>query len=368
MSSNTTFFPGHLTAAAGRLSTSEKVYTHRLDKNEQAEDVPGWMKLQVLQKAMEMEWNRYPDLNHSDVEQQIASGIGISREQVVLGSGSATFITTLLNFFGMQRRQIVIAEPSYSLFNYHCKTYGIAYTPWMLNEQLEYDERLLPTLEEGSIVFIVSPNNPVGNTISIEMLGRILAGNPGALVVLDAVYAEFGGDDCNGLLKEFNNLLILRSMSKEMPVAGLRLGYMCGNVSVVSVIRKLMLPFTINPMFLAFAGYMMFDRDFMETAFQSRIQLIAERERMQADLCYLLPLGAAIVYPTAGNFLLIKIPNNHLFSALMQAFEAAGIRVLNTSGMPLLRNTFRVSIGSYKANSAVVELMLQVLNAEEVYV
>lgn len=329
--------------------------------------MPDWIKMQVLQKAMEMEWNRYPELNHADIEAKIAGTMGVNAGQVVLGSGSATFITTLLNYFGMQRRQIVIAQPSYSLFDYHCNTFGIDYTPWMLNADLEYDEHLLPQLQEGSVLFVVSPNNPVGNTIPREMLVRILTHNPGTLVILDAVYIEFGNTDFNDLLHQFSNLVIMRSLSKEMPVAGLRLGYMCASVAVTSVIRKLMLPFTINPMSLAFARYMMFDAEFREVAQQARMQLIAERERMQTLLYNCIPLGTALVYPSSGNFLLIRIPDNSLFSALINAFDDAGIKVLNTSGMPLLQNTFRVSIGSYEANSLVTECLMEVLSPVNVF-
>lgn len=362
MNTIASFFPAHLSQAQQRLHTSKIAYKHLLDKNEQADDVPDWMKVQVLQKAMEMEWNRYPSLSHADIENAIAQTLGISGEQVVLGSGSATFITTLLNYLGMQRRQIVITQPSYSLFDYHCKTYDIPYTPWMLNDDLEYDERLLPALQDGSALFIVSPNNPVGNTVSREMLVHILQSNPGTLVILDAVYAEFGGEYFHDLLQQFSNLIIMRSLSKEMPVAGLRLGYVCGHLSVINVIRKLLLPFTINPLSLAFARYLMFDVDFCKTADSARMHIICERERLHAQLIENIPLGIAYPYPSLGNFLLVRIPDDAKFAAVMQAFDAAGVKVLNTSSMPLLRNTFRVSIGSFEANDLVAECLMEVLS------
>src|SRR6478735_272095 len=195
MNTQSSFFPAHLSLGSQRLSVSQKPYTHRLDKNEQPDDVPEWLKMQVLQKAMNMEWNRYPALSNSSIERDIAATLGMDGNCVLLGSGSATFITALLNFFGMQRRQIVIAQPSYSLFDYHCKSYGIPYLPWQLNASLEYDEANLPVLEDGSVLFVVSPNNPVGNTIPRAMLERMLISHPRTLVILDAVYAKFDEAD-----------------------------------------------------------------------------------------------------------------------------------------------------------------------------
>jgi len=355
-------FSAQLVQGRQRLASLQKTYTHLLDKNEQPEDVPAWLKMQVLQKAMNMDWNRYPALEYNDIEQKIAEGLGVDGNQVLLGSGSASFITALLNFFGMQRKQIVIAQPSYSLFDYHCKTFGIDYTPWMLNDALEYDESLLPELQEGSILFVVSPNNPVGNTIPKAMLQRILVRHPKTLVILDAVYASFREDDFSDLLLQFDNLLIMRSFSKELPIAGLRLGYICGAEEVVRVIRKLMLPFTINPLSLAFARYMMFEPEFCDWVFDARMQIVEERERMNSLLKQNIPPAFAHIYPSSGNFLLVRMYDDVMFTTMLETFETAGIKVLDTSTMPLLKNTFRVSIGDYEANNAVMDCMMSVFS------
>ncbi|MCB0699267.1 MAG: histidinol-phosphate aminotransferase family protein [Chitinophagaceae bacterium] len=332
-----------------------------MDKNEQYDDTPDFIKHKVLQHVMEMEWNRYPDLDYSDVEENIATNIGVTKHQVLLGPGSASFITTLLNFFGMQRRQIVITQPSYSLFDYHCKTYDIAYTPWMLNAQLEYDYKLLPKLETGSVLFVVSPNNPVGNTIPRAMLERILRDNPHTLVILDAVYAEFCDDDFGDMLQQYDNLIIMRSFSKEMPVAGLRLGYICGSESVINTVRKLTLPFALNPLSLCFARHMLFDAEYMALAAMHIEQIISERNRVCGILEERIQTRLGKVYRSAGNFFLVRIYDDVLFTKVMDCIKQAGIKVLDTSTMPFLKNTFRVSIGSRETNNIVVRCISSAL-------
>ncbi len=367
MKTRSSFFSNDLTQQQTRLVSSRETYAYRLDKNEQSVDTPFVVKQKVLQHAMDMEWNRYPDLDYSDIEKNIAINIGVSEHQVLLGSGSASFITTLLNFFGMQRKQIVITQPSYSLFDYHCKTYGIAYTPWMLNPHLEYDHTLLPALEEGSVLFIVSPNNPVGNTIPGAMLKKILQDNPHTLVILDAVYAEFGNDDFGDMVQQYDNLIILRSFSKEMPVAGLRLGYLCSNESMINTIRKLMLPFTLNPLSLSFARYVLFDAEYRTVAAMQREQIVTERNRVSGILEEIVPMHSGRVYDSAGNFLLVRIYNHAFFTKVMDNFKAAGVKVLDTSAQPLLKNTFRVSIGSREANNVVVQCIASALQPAVVY-
>lgn len=367
MNTTSSFFPAYLLQTKYRLASSAREYAYLLDKNEQIEDMPDWLKINVLKNAMDMAWNRYPNLDNTDIEQSIAASMGLNGNQVVLGSGSAMLITTLLNFFGLQRRQIVIAQPSYSLFDYHCKTYDIPYTPWMLNTDLEYDYSLLPTLYAGSVLFIVSPNNPVGNEIPRAMLEKILRNNPNTLVILDAVYAEFGENDFQDLLAHFPNLIIMRSMSKEMPVAALRLGYLCGSEAIINTVRKLLLPFTINPLSLAFAKHMIFEPSFCELTSSVRDQIITERNRLSRLMKECIDTRIGKVYHSSGNFLLVRIYDESTFVSVLQALENASIKVLNTSGMPQLKNTFRISIGDFNATDAVMECISEVLEFVDTY-
>jgi histidinol-phosphate aminotransferase len=323
-----------------------------LDKNEQAADVEMLVKKQILEHLEQSNWNRYPSADCRDIEALVAGYCGLQADNIVLGPGSASIITTLLNYFALNRRQIVIAQPAYSLFDYHCKTYGIDYTPWMLTPALQYDGRQLPELHKGALLVITTPNNPVGNTLEPGLLEQILRENPEVMVLVDAVYAEFDTADLTRLVEQYEHLMVLRSFSKAFPVAGVRLGYLCAAAQMAASVRKLMLPFALNHFTLAFAREMLFSAAFMAASRRRVTEIVREHERMYHLIRKHWSENEVRVFPSAGNFLLIRVPGEQAFLHTMQYLEKAGVKVLNTSNFPLMEHTFRVSIGTPGENDS----------------
>lgn len=273
-------------------------------------------------------------------------------------------ITTLLNYFALNQKRIVIAQPTYSLFDYHCKTYNIAYEPWYLSPELEYDLETLPALGPGAVLIITSPNNPVGNTLSADKLEQILKAHPESFVILDAVYAEFDDLELSPLVNRYEHLIVLRSFSKAFPVAGLRLGYLCATAHTAAVIRKLVLPFAINHFTQAFVREILDHPGFLRQSQDQVALLVRERERLFRQLCGLFNESIMKVYRSAGNFLLIRIPEYPDFQQVLKDMDRQGIKVLNTSPFPLLENTFRVTIGSPAENDAFMHCLVASLKGK----
>lgn len=359
------FFNEQLQSTPTRIAAATTPAHLLLDKNEQPGDVDFKIKTQVLNQLLATDWNRYPSADCKDVEALVANYCGLDPENIVLSPGSATLITTLLNYFALNKKRIVIAQPTYTLFDYHCKTYNIDYEPWYLSPELEYDYENLPALGAGSVLIVTSPNNPVGNTIDPEKLEQILTANPEAFVVLDAVYAEFAELDLAPLVRKHPNLMVLRSFSKAFPIAGLRFGYLCAAPQTAAVIRKLMLQFSINHLSLVFAREVLFSPEFQADA-QRRVRaLLDERDRMFRLLRYRFEAPVLRVFPSSGNFLLLRIFDDAAFAKLLSDLEQNGIKVLNTSPFPLLRNTIRVSIGSASENDQFVRCLTESLGQND---
>lgn len=346
----THFFNKQLLHSPMRISSQDETTIHRLDKNEQSVDVGLKIKSKALDAFIQEEWNRYPSADLSDIETNVAVYCGLSFENIVLDPGSANLITILLNYFALNGKHIVINHPSYSLFEYHCQTYNIPFTPWRLNDELNFDMDTLPDLNENSVLIITSPNNPTGNTISKEELETILYNHPDTLVILDAVYTEFANEDFTPWVKKFQNLIVLRSFSKAFPIPGLRLGYLCAEPKTASVLKKLVLPFSIHTFTLNFAREILFDPEFQMISKHQVNSLCKERDRMKRSIETHFQNSHIRVYPSQGNFLLIRIDQDDLFMEILASLTERGIKVLNTSKVFQLQNTFRVSVGSREEN------------------
>lgn len=345
------FFSETLLKASGRIAQSATTAKILLDKNEQADDVDASVKMKMMESLLQTNWNRYPSADYSSIESKIANYCNLNPENILLGSGSANIITVLLNYFALQNKKITIAQPSYSLFDYHCKTYNIKYTPWYLNADLEFDYANMPLLDQDSVMIITSPNNPVGNTVDLQKMIDLLEMYPDSYIILDNVYSEFCDIDYTPLINKYQNLIILRSFSKAFPVAGLRLGYLCGSPATVAIIRKLILQFSITPFSLVFANEILFDPEFIEDSRQRVKEIIYQREKLSSNITVQFGHDILTVYPSKGNFLLIRIHDDKAFNNLMEDLAEAGIRVMNTSSFSLLKNTFRVSIGTGQENT-----------------
>lgn len=355
------FFNPFLQTTQSRINTQTGNSRFYLDKNEQTEDVSSTTKRKVLSALSNADWNRYPSANLAEIESKVAAYCGLLPENIVLSAGSAAMITTLLNYFAINRKDIHIVQPSYSLFDYHCKTYNIPYTPWYLTEGLEYDVENLPELNDHSVLIITSPNNPTGNAIAAKELRGILEAYPQSLIVVDAVYAEFANIDFTQWVNRYENLLVIRSFSKAFPMAGVRLGYLCAAPSMASLIKKLVLPFSLNHFTLAFAQEVLFEPDFIAEAEQTIADIIIEREMLYASIKKGFAPSVLKVYPSEGNFLMLRIHNDEMFEALIKILSLEGIRVLNTSGAPLLKNTVRVSIGTPHENAVFYQCLVSAL-------
>lgn len=354
------FFNQDIQGAPIRVQTAHD-YHYLLDKNEQSIDVDRSIKQKLYDSLQTKEWNRYPGQNLQSLEEKVAHYCGLEAKHIVLSSGSANLITTLLNYFGLQRKHIVITQPSYSLFDYHCKTYQINYEPCFLEDDLTFNLDLMPTLNDQSVVFITSPNNPTGNAISKAQLHTLLTCFPESLFIADAVYTEFANDDFTPLVLEFENLMVIRSFSKAFPIAGLRLGYLCAPPALASVVKKLVLQFSLNLFTITFAEELLFSHDFLEDSKQRISEIVKERERMISSLENLLQPTLLKVYPSQGNFILIRIGNNILFNQVKQEFNKKSIRILDTSSNYLLEHTLRISIGSNEENNLVLSSIKKVL-------
>ena len=206
------YFTPSLRSAMGYKLNDPEGITIKLDQNECPFDWPQELKTKVLNRVLEQEWNRYPEPHGEYFHNLLADYVGVPRDCIISGPGSNTLIPLLIDSMGKTRKgKLVIARPSFALFEAQCKYSGVDYEPWNLSENFEYKIDSLPDLPEGSMVIFANPNNPTGSSIPNELLEELLKKNPSSLFVADEAYYEFAGESCVSLLKSYDNLLIMRT-------------------------------------------------------------------------------------------------------------------------------------------------------------
>lgn len=211
-------------------------------------------------RAIAKDLNRYPDRDALALRAALAdylqssSGVAISSQKTWAANGSNEVIQQILQAFGGHEHAAIGFTPSYSMHALIARTTG---TNW-IDGHRDSDFTLnaasaISQIKDSrpQIIFITSPNNPTGTSVSIETKRAILetASELGALVVVDEAYAEFARtrtDSALHLLGEFPNVLVTRTMSKAFAMAGTRLGYLVAEPAVIDALMIVRLPYHLS--------------------------------------------------------------------------------------------------------------------------
>lgn len=353
---NNIFFPETILNSNLRIEENIEIFKYYLDKNESSFDLSLDFKNKVINQLNEYNWNRYPTNDACAYEKMLAEFLQVDYSNILISSGSALIIYSLLNFYYLQNKRIIIVQPSYTLFDYHCKTYNIKYEKWFLNNDLEYDYENTPKFDSNSVVFIVSPNNPVGNIFSYEKLIEFLEKYPSTLFILDEVYIEFYKKlDSQNLINKYMNLIILRSFSKSFSSASLRIGYALSHKEIILNLKKIMLPFTVNILALSFIKTLINEQNIL-TKFNKNIDEICN----ERDSFYQFLNKFDNILHTKksfGNFLLFKFKSDAIYLKAKDLLIKNGVKVLDVSKLPLLENSLRITIGTKVENDLIKNII-----------
>jgi len=339
----------------GYSSPPQVGYKVKLNQNESPFDVPEKIKSECLQKALQLDWNRYPENESPALKAKLAELDDVDTEQILLGSGSNQILQTLLNATIESGDRVVITPPTFSLWElwtgiYHAENILVPHVPgddYPLQDVLQAIEQSQP-----KIVFMCSPNNPTGYQTSLDALKAVCEAAPG-LVFWDEAYVEFTDQTAVPLLDKYENLLISRTFSKAYSMAGLRFGYFIANAAVIAELRKCNIPYNVNILTEHIAMTVL---DCKKEMAEAVAYLIDERDHMAAEMQKMKNLT---VYPSAANFLLIKGPDHiDLFSELKEH----SVLVRDVSSYPMLKDHQRVSVGFKEENDFFLNALQKILN------
>lgn len=317
----------------------------KLNQNENPWDAPFKIKEETLRRLRDRPWSRYPDFVPASLQRQLAGFAGWTPEGVIAGNGSNELIQALLMVTLGEGKQVLISEPTFALYRQVSTILGAQVVSVPLTPQLDYDVRAIKSEIEFSkptVTIICSPNNPTGAVMAQPDLVELLKTANG-LVVVDEAYSEFSGQTCVPLLQQYSNLVILRTFSKAMALAGLRVGYLLAAPELACEIAKAVLPYNLNVISQTAAEVAI---ELYETELQPLINLIcSERDRVFIELERIPGLTPIA---SRANFMLVKsfISPRQIYQDLLRR----NILIRDVSSYPLLQDYFRVSVGTPEEN------------------
>jgi histidinol-phosphate aminotransferase len=326
----------------------------KLDQNENPYELPADLKREVVDRVLQRPWGRYPEFVPAAMIHTLARFTGWQEDGILVGNGSNELIQASLTVTLGPGRKLAVPQPTFTLYKLMATTLQADLNEVFLDpDQLTFDvDKLLEASRTADVVVICTPNNPTGNLLERDALVAVLK-NAKGLVLVDEAYHEFSGQTALPLLPDYKNLVVLRTFSKAMSMAGLRFGYMMTHPEIAREVYKSKLPYNVNIFTLAAAELVVERRAVLN---QGIANLIRERDRVFMELQ---KRPAIRVFPSKTNFLLMRTgqPARQLFDALYKH----GVLVRDVSSYPLLDRCLRVSIGTPEENDRFLAALDKVL-------
>lgn len=286
----------------------------------------------IREAMMEADIAAYPDSKSTIFREKLAAKLQAEPDNIIAGSGSTELIRLAATAFFGPEHTVVIPQPTYGEYETACQLTGTRIQkPWMLGEP---DFRLnlgrikeLVTEYQVRGLFLCNPNNPTGEYLPREAVNHLLYQAARSVVILDEAYVAFTENPWNSLeLIETGHLIIVRSLTKDFALPGLRLGYALADKSLISVLARIKPPWNVSAPAQAAATFILEQDGYLQECTgklrEARVFLVSGLQQ----------LGFTTI-ASAANFFMVKAGNAAAFrlALLKQGFL---VRDCTSFGLP----------------------------------
>ena len=275
--------------------------------------------------------DRYPDSEATELEQPLARKLNIAPGNLIIGSGSTELIRLAVTAYFGSDDLVIIPQPTYGEYEIACYLVGAQVLKQPMLEEANFRLNVAETVDlirkhRPKGIFLCNPNNPTGQYLSREEVKEILSVARHSLVVLDEAYIAFTEDTWSSLdLIGWENLVILRSMTKDYALAGLRLGYAVAAESIISVLKRVRPPWNVSSVAQAAGVFALKADSYLEAC---AMKIKEAKELLVEELKH---LGFSPL-PSQANFFLVKVGDAARFR---QALLKKGILVRDCTSFGL---------------------------------
>lgn len=333
-------------------SPSPGSYKLRLDANEAPPLMSAEMRKALQEETSRVLYEKYPDASQTALRKAIAKHHGVKSNQVIVGVGSDEIISLLLTAATRLKSKapaptLVTTTPTFVMYRLSARVRGQRVMEVPLDKEWDIDwEKMRRAIEIAApnVVFIASPNNPTGTMASADRLASLIEASPQCLFVIDEAYVDYASRDQSALLSKYENVALLRTLSK-VGFAALRVGWLVGSEALVSELHKVRLPYNLPTLSQVLATVVL--EQFAAELEATRNYVRGERARLGEALNQL--SGVTVAAGQEANFLWVELrrPSVDVFSDLAKA----GVLVRSFHGRGgRLERFLRITVGTTEQN------------------
>ena len=326
----------------------------KLDANENPFPLPPSLQEAFMACVRDVRLNRYPDAGAPRIRKRFAERYGVGEDMLMAGNGSDELIQILCAALARRGAGLLIPVPTFAMYRISGINYGYRIAEVPLDADFDLDAKAMASAvseKMPALTFLSYPNNPTGNCFSAERMESILDRSDG-IVVVDEAYFNFSGKTFLPLLERYENLVILRTLSK-VGFAAMRIGFLVGRPGLVRELDKVRLPYNLNALSQLAAGFFL---DHEAALLEQVDGIIRERKRLSEKLKNL-----AGVQPCRSD------ANFIFFSCTLEADDVykqilgRGILVKPFKCPRGGRSYIRVTVGTREENEAFIEALGSVI-------
>jgi histidinol-phosphate aminotransferase len=321
---------------------------------------PSPVAIDAIQQAAANGLERYPDPASLALREAVARRHGLQAGQVFAGNGSDEVLAHAFFAFFQQAEPLLMPDVSYSFYRVYAQLYGIACELLPVDQGLRIDVDAMAARARGGCagLVIANPNAPTGIGLPLARIEQLLAACPERVVLVDEAYVDFGGESALPLIGKYPNLLVVQTLSKSRSLAGLRVGFACGQAHLIDALVRVKDSFNSYPLDrLATAGAVAALED--EAWFKTtRDKVVDTREGLSLQLE---DLGFEVL-PSQANFVFARHPERD--AAELAALLRERAVLVRHFRQPRIAQYLRISIGTREQCGALVQALESILGVQ----
>jgi histidinol-phosphate aminotransferase len=293
---------------------------------------------------------RYPNPFANDFRQAISEVLEVPLDWIIVGNGSDDILNILVRACAEPGRSVVYPMPTYVLYRTlaEIQPANVVEIPYHDDFQLPIDDLIAAN---GAITFIASPNSPSGHVVPTQDL-RILASKLAGVLVIDEAYVDFADETALSLVKEFDNVIVTRTLSKGYSLAGLRLGFGIANPSLLGGLFKVKDSYNVDAIACLMGAAAMRDQAYKN-------ECVAKVKKSRVKLLWELKQLGFQVRDSQANFLLATLSQGNA-GEIYLALKDRGILVRYFK-QPGLNDKLRITVGTESQNQSLIEALIHLV-------